>query len=559
MPTYQSASANYSFVTEYASNIEVLYAYSETDPFVEYTTVSYRYTDGVDGTKNVVGCRAAATQDILNNLPDWMAMRDKHDSVGQDLVHSWGCNLEDARTLFNEYRRDQFLSTAETYFDIHAGMSELSFNEEKVYSADLRNILFNSSFSMRGYARAQKPEGWSVRRDALDNLTFSEEQAIFGRNAVRMVDSVEIKQTRELAVAGGQITFSTYVKTESDTGESVTTKFDPGEAGLVLVLSYADGTIVSYGVGFPKNTKQEWVRAGLTVNMTKELVSFEAIILNRTSTAMFVHLPMLEGAKRIQSWSPSFEDVPIYLRTPFKSVTGAQVVSTAQDNANPHRIELLEVASEEEFQDVMVPTRITPYAPKENAGQSVNSALGRQVNAFEETHPVQWTVVDGKIKEKSLTAGDVFGTVQPRDLYKDEAGDLFLDVSLSDSDLVVKAVTAIGRHLLVVTWESYAGKDAYYLKVVRPQKVQYEDTFLESVSDLEIPINLNTFGLGAATEDITRIGVCKYLPGVIFIDTTLERRFYYQLKFDYYYADFNVRKLFCRESYLDNNAHLQVI
>ena len=557
--SYYSSTGNYGFTAEYAQGIEVLYSYIEQDPFIAYTTVSYLYSDGVDGVKQIIGKRAPATQAIMNNLPEWMAMRKEHDSVGQTLAHSWGANLEDANDLFNEYRNDQFLSTADHYSDIHMGVSELSFSEEKVYTSDVRNLLFNSSFSMKAFARSQRPEGWGVSRDSLNDLTFSEDESIYGNSAIRLAGGVEMKQARDLKVPGGDITYSIYAKTETDTGAALTRRFDPTDAGLILTIHYADNEVDSFGVGFPKNTKNEWARVGLTVSLTKEVHSFEALIVNRSATPFVVDLPMLEGSKVIQPWSPSIEDTPIALTAPFKSVTGVQVISLGLDNDTVKKIELLELGSEAEFSDVTIPTRVLPYSPPKDSGNSINLALGRQVNFFEEIHPTMWFAEDGKITEKSLTTPDEFGTVQPRDLFKDQNGDLWLDESLSDANLTVKATTVLGNNLLVLTEESYAGKTAYYLKIVKPDKILYEDTRVQSVADLELPLVLNNLGISAVTEDIERIGLSKDIPGVIFVDTTLDRRFYYKLKFDYYYADFGVRKLFCRESYVDDNAHLQII
>jgi hypothetical protein len=559
MATYKATSASYDFTSDYAQGIEVVYSYIETDPYVEYQTVAYSYTDGLTGTENIVGCRAAATQEIMNNLPEWMSMRQLHDSVGQQLTHAWGHNLEEANAQFSEYRKEQFLDTANEVFDLHGSVSELSFNEEKVYTADTRNLLFNSSFSMLSTARLQKPEGWSVRRNSLDDLQMVNTNVVFGSYAVRLANSVELKQTRELHVGGGKLSLSIYAQTLLDTGLSTTARYEATEAGMILVLHYANGDVKSLGVGFLKNTQGAWSRIGMSVTLTGELNSYEVIIVNRTSNAMIVDLPMLEGAGSIRPWTPSFEDVPIYLTTPFKSVTAVQIVSQTLDNAEPKRIELFEASSENEFSDLQVPTRMTPFYPHEDQSPTVSSALGRQVNFFEEVHPVQWVIFNGKILEKSLTKNDHFGTVKPRDLYMDEAGDLYLDMTLSDSDLTVKAVTVLGKYLFAVTEETYAGKTAHYLKVIKPDKIRYEDTYLESISDLLIPINLNTFGSNAQSEDIERIGICRATPGIIFIDTTLDRRFYFKLQYDYYYADFGVRKLFCRESYLDSNAHLQVI
>lgn len=554
------ANAQFTFTRYWGEGVEVLYSYALTDPYLVPLTVAYTYSDETASTDRVIGCRAAATQKIMNNLPMWMHMRQKHDSVGQVLAHAWGCNLEDANSLFNEYRSEQFLATANTYDDVHMGVSELSFSEEKVYDSDFRNILFNSSFSMTGPARLQRPEGWAVSRNALADVSFDKTNSVFGDHGVAITGSMEMKQLREYKMLGGHLTYSIYVKTTSDTGEKLTDKYDPDEAGLIMAVHYADSTVDSFGIGFPKNTANNWARVGLTATITKETHKVEVMVVNRTGVNMVVDLPMLEQTKGIQAWSPSPLDTPIYLNASVKDVTGVQVLKNTLDEISTEKVEVLEVGSEGNFRDVVIPTRIEPFSPKTAPKNSVSQHYGRQITANGETMPVMWTVADNQISEESLTTPDNFVKVIPRDLTMDGSGNLILDTSLTlETDLWVLATTVVGHLLYVVTKETYAGKTARYLKVVKTDKVLYEDTFLESLADLEIPIEIGTFGPEAATEEINRVGTCKALPGVIFIDTTLDRRFYFKLRFDYYYADFGTRKLFCRENYLTENANLQVI
>jgi hypothetical protein len=478
--SYISATGNYSYTAQFAEGVEVAYSYVEKDPFAEHIAVAYSYTDGSTGVIPVVGGRAAYTQQIMNNMPEWMDIRQKHDSVGQKVMHSWAANLEDASELLAQHQLDSFLSTADPYSDIHMSITELSFSEDKVYTPDLRNLLFNSSFSMKSFARSQKPEGWAVGRDSLDNLTFTEDHSIYGPHALRLINGVELSQSRELRVAGGDITFSIYAKTESDTQLKTTVKHEPSDAGIVLVLYYADHDIESYGVGFPKNTLGEWARVGLTVSIPKSVHKFEVFITNRTSDAYIIDLPMLEGSKRIQSWTPSTEDVPIYSDSPFKSVGGVQLLCGSVDRSSVKKVELFELATQDEFEDICIPTRILPYSPLKNSSQSVNRALGRQVNFFEEVLPVSWTAEDGKITEGSLTTPDKFGVVLPRDLYKNKNGVSLLDESLSDANIKVKSTTVVKDCLYIVTKETYAGKTSYYLKFAKVNKINYEDTRIQS-------------------------------------------------------------------------------
>ena len=416
--------------------------------------------------------------------------------------------------------------------------------------------MYNSSFSMEGIKRLNKPEGWKVSRDSLTDITFREDESIYGTHSIGLNGNVQLKQSRELHIQGGSVVFSCYVKTETDTGDPVADKYEPSEAGLVLVLRYADNTVSSLGVGFPKNTKGDWARTALVATVTKELHSYEVMIIKRTTTDYIVDLPMLESGKRVRSWTPSSSDFPKYTNTPFKSVTGVQLLIQDVNNASIRKLELQELASEAEFSDINVPTRIIPFAPKRDGSQTVQFNLGRRVNFHQEIQPTMWSVEGGNIKEASLITPDVFGYTSIVDLFIDQYGESYLETPASST---VKAITVVRDLLYAITEETHAGVTGYYLKIVKPHKIHHEDLFFESISDLSIPIQLNVLGQDAATEDIARIGICQDIPACIFIDTDLDRRFYFKLKYDYYYANFGTRKLFCRESYTDENAQLQVI
>lgn len=553
-----SSSSSYSWDAEFADGIQVLYSYVEKDPTIAPVTISYAYSDGVAGLGRVQGCYPASAQLIANNFPQWMDMRKQKTSTGQKLISSWACNLEDANRLFEEYRKEEFLTKANQYNDIHIGVSELSFDDERVYEAKFRNFLFNSSFSQQAFRRSQRPEGWRVDRDSLNDLTMVDDDTIFGTYALKLDGSVTVKQTRPVVLSGGYLTLSCYVKTVADTAKSTEDRHDPSTAGLIALVTFADGTNESYGVGFPKNTQSAWVRAGITMTLSKEVSTVEVMIVNRSGDAYYADLPMLEASKTMGQWTPSFQDTPIQFGG-LKRVTAAQILKSAPDEMTVKKLEMFEVGSEGDFRNAIVPTRIEVLGGKKPLGQSVNSSLGRQINYHEEIQPVQWVAENGKIREKSLVTPDQWDLVLPRDLYMDENGDVWLDNTLSDDNLVVKAVTSVNNHLYVVTQETYAGKTAYYMKVVRDAKLSPDKTYLESIADIELPIRLSGFGPDSLVDDVSRIGICKNTPGAIFIDTSLGRRYYFQLYYDYYYADFGVRKLFCRENYLSQNAHLQVI
>jgi hypothetical protein len=564
MSNIGSYQGQYSYSSEFGEGIQVLYTYTEVDPLIVGTTVSYAYSDDSTLVDPILGDAPAATQAIMNNLPLWMEMRKDRSSVGQTLVNAWGMNFEKVRKNFIETRNNQFLSSANLERDISAGVTELSFNENKVYEGKFDNLLYNSSFSIEAFKRAQKPEGWNVLRDNLDSLQFDKDHSLFGTHALKLDGTygpVVAKQTREFKVLGGPLTLSIYVQTEEN-GLSITDKYDADEAGLVLIVHYADGEVKSYGTGFPYNTSDSFVKAVVEVNLEKELHSFEVLIVNRNTSVHIVDLPMLSVGNDTKTWTPSFFDVPAWERGAISTVAGVQVLRDHQPSDIVKKTEVFGVSSEAIFRGTTIPTRIERYFPTKDAGLKLDMSLGRHVSYYEEELPIMWPALDGKISESSVLTPDVYNSLLPADLYITEDGTAALDMTLvDDSDNVsVKATTVVDDTLYVVTQETYAGKTRYYLKFVSTHKLTFEATYLESLGDLILDMDLDAdFGLEAETEDIDSIGVCKNIPHVIFVDTTRNRRLYFKLFFDYYYADFGTRKLFCREQYINKGAHLQVI
>jgi hypothetical protein len=555
--------------------VGVYYAYTPVSPDIDHTTIAYIYSGGGILSDEVIGYRAAATQKIMNNFPQWMEMRQQHDSEGQKLVHSWGRHLEDTTNLYSEYRSEEFLETADQYDDVDLGIAELSFEEERVYEPEFRNLLFNSSFNMAAADRYQRPEGWTVRRDNLDTVSLVKEASLFGNQGI-LLDGInggaEIKQSRNITLAAGRLNASVYVKVisnqedigscpECDTDDLVTAIYPAGDAGLILVLNYADGTTKSFGVGFPNHTDGGWVRASFSSPVEKELHKFEFIIVNRIVAKFYIDLPQLEINGKASAWTPGISDMPIHSDERTRSVSAVQVLLGTPETQAVDKIELFPLGTEDEFKTVRVPTRVEPFSPPDNPLTTINDSFGRQINYLGETMPTVWQTFNGVIREKALRSEDKFGDVLPADLYMDEDGGRFIDRSAIDaSTTTVKATTVYKGWLLAVTEESYGGKTDHYLKITKPVKVQYEDDFVQSYGDIRLKLNLGTsFGLNSISENINRLGICKNIPNAIFIDTDLNRRFYLKLRFDYFYADFASRKVFTRENYSAQNGHLQVM
>jgi hypothetical protein len=529
-----------------------------------FTAPSYTYEETTDLVDPVVGCRSASTQKIANNLPQWMELRQKHTSNGQKLINAWACELESSIDYYKETKQEQFLSTSDTYIDVDAAVSELAFDEFRVYEPEFRNMLFNSSFSMKAPSRYSKPSGWSVSRDHINSLQFSPACSLFGDHGI-LLDGVSgdciLKQERKAnSLSTGFVNASVYFKTPSNrlaTDEAYSGK----STGIVLTVTYADYAISTFTLGFLKNTEGEWIRASFSAPIDREIHKFEFTIINSSSQKIYIDLPQLELSTTATAWTNGPKDFPAYSSAANRSANGVQVLFRASDETSVEKLEILPVASETEFRDVKVPTRLVAFSPKENPNNRASTIQGRQVNYFGEVMTTAWNVVDGQIKEESFSTHDAFGSVLPRDLILDSTGEKKSDKSaITGSTIVVKASTVTSGWLYVITKETFAGTTGYYLKVCKTDKVNYEDDFIQSYGDLKLEISLGTsFGIGSSPEDIIRLGICKDIPNAIFVDTDLNRRLYFKMKFDYFYADFTSRKIFLRENYTAQNGYLQVL
>jgi len=547
-----------------SENIGEYYTYSTSSPFLGNITISTKLVDNsITSIKPRYGCRAYSTQKIMNNLPAWMEMRKNHESIAQQLTHAWGKELDDTISLYNEYRANQFIGTSDTFCDISTGISDLSFSEYKVYEPRLVNLLFNSSFSIKGAARLQKPEGWHVERDELNALSFYTEDTLFGENSLLLdgsIGEVVLKQSREYTQSGGSLNLSIFVKTIGSTG-STTSKVQEHKGGIILVLQYADGETRSYGIGFPNNTQDKWARATFSVEVTKKIFKYEVLIINRTAYIYAVDLPQLEVGKSATNWTPSLYDTPIFLNSNVRHMAAVQVLLGKSDGAI-NKLELLAINSSDEFKDTIIPTRIEAATIVDNPRHSFNLEYLQEVTYGKEELPTKWVVYNNKIRQQSITTPDVYGEeMLPVDLYMNEDGVLLLNTYDADNgNISVCALTIYNNWMFVVTKESYMGSTKYVLKFVRPGKLTYDDVYLQSFGDIELPLDLaGNPQLDEPEDTITRIGICKNIPFTIFIDTDLRKRFYFSMKYDYTYADFRQRKLYCRENYVANGSRLQVV
>jgi hypothetical protein len=541
--------------------VAIYYPYDvATTTIGSFTAPSLTYVIATDTTDLFVGCRAPYTQKILNNLPQWMKMRQSHNGIGQKLVHSWACNLEDSYEYFSEIKANQFIDTADIYRDIHTSVSELSFGDNTIYTPEFRNFLYNSSFSIKGIARHGAPDGWGHSRNIASAISLDTKEALFGTYCVKMVGSTYLRQSRKLTISAGHLNFSAYIKT-LDTALDETELYTVSQSALVIDLTFADGTTESHGIGLPKNTVGKWVRGSFSVEITKELNKYDVYVINTTTETLYVDMLQLEANSIATAWTNSISDMPPYSKSRIRSTNSLQILSSSEDDQSVTKVEPISLSSEEEFRDHSIPTRIEGFSPKNTPNHSSSSRLGRQINFYKEVLPTVWNPFENAIQEESYLTRDVFVSVHPADLYTDYLGGLKLDkTAITASEILVKATVTHNNWLYVITQETFAGETYFYLKVCKAKKIAYEDTYVPSYGDLKLNINLgSSFGLNSLPESIASMGICKNIPNAIYIDTDKNRRLYFKLKYDHFFADFASRKLFFREDYSAHHGHLQIL
>ena len=557
--------SQYSISPIVSNGIEIIYSYNVIDPVVSYIDFAYRYSDP-DLTNLIdffVGRKAPYTQQILNNLPPWMEMRKNYNSNGSLLVNAWGQNLERIVDQYALLRQDQFLFTADLYSDVKISVSELASKGQKIYQPVFNNILYNSSFSIKAPARFNKPLGWSVDKDA-DSVSFDPDNSIFGSHGISLdgtIGASQLNQTRTVAIASGPITFSIFIKTALDTGLSSGDRWESQEAGLIMSIWYNDNTVETFGVGFSKNTSNSWSRTSLTATLARETYKIEVHIVNRSDYKYIVDCPFLCVGNEVTEWTPNNLDVLPYTSALVRTIAGVQVLFDSLDTISSKKIEVFPISSENEFRYIKVPTRIEPIVLNKDSSKFFNHLYSRHINALEELMPTAWGAYNGYIRETSYTSPDILSDRKPADLVMTEEGDLYFDKGLiEDNNTEVKAVCSYEDILYVVTKETYNDNVIHCLKIVEPRVISYTDTYMPSVGDVEIPIQLGTsFGPQSSSEEVTAIGICKAMPNCIFIDTSLDRRLYYRLFYDYFYADYGVRRVYCRENYSKDSGRLQII
>ncbi len=519
--------------------IPIRYSYRPSSISVDDFSVAYSYASqcGDELEDPLVGFKAASTQTITNNLPSWMKMRQEIDSQGWMFVNSWGMLLEKVVEDVVENTCNMFLETADrkqrdrlSYFDINT-----------IYNSSFRNLLFNSSFSIRDISRNKLPAGWTSygKSGALLSLT---KKALIGYS-VELTDSL-ISQTVYISSVVDYLTASVYYLLP-DAGSTLK---------LVISVEKLDGSYVSNEVTVTTRSN-EWRRLVTFLDIRDEIYKAKLTIV-ATGSAVFVSAPQLEQGNSASFWTRSIKDRPAWISTDLVKFGIIQAINTISDSS---KTPIYPVGQEQEFLQIEIPTRVTLKSARNNNITLQNTQeYGRRITYQNELFPTQWIASNSKILEMSSapTTWDKFGEYDIKELRYTSDG--LYGVKQTCGVIITPLKSVIRKKvLLVICKEEKDGVYYYTLKITKPKVPPNGQTYLESLTDLEISIPLqNIYGTNQVEEIISSIGLDSTDDRILVVNTNTGRQFTYRLWFDYYYYSTTENRLFFLEEY--GKAKIQI-
>ena len=501
--------------------------------------IAYSYSstceDELDNRQ--VGFRSPATQEIVNNLPQWMCMRQSKDSKGWKLVNSWGMSIERVNEYANYGLRNLFLATADRKQRslLYKGTVEA---KEVFNLTASRNLLLNSAFSMRDCVRTRLPYAWTDYRVGPQRAMIASSNTVSGTHSLKLTAGGSISQLREYSSTSPNYTLSFYYR-------PLTTC----NLRAVIILEGIDGK--SYSSEISVNSADlRWQRTSLSVDCPVQIFRYQVVIKNMTGEFLIDCL-QLEKGDTATEWQASDEDKPFFVDNtlPFK-----QAQALTKDN----KIAIYPVGDTEEFKFIRIPTRVERRIPENiDLEPFGDAAFTRVVSFHNNSYPCAWAVANNKIQQRDANNEyEVFKQFDLRDVRFFQGRGVGTVESTCNQNIELLTSAVYGDVLFLVSKETYRDTTVRALKIVIPRDPPNGETYLESLTDIEINIPLE-YELGAGTnEEISSIGFSEVDSSWMVVNTTKGRRFYYKLYFDYYFVDFSTRAIYTLEDY--GNSQIQI-
>jgi hypothetical protein len=519
----------------------VRYAYGQKELSTAQLPIVYDYGSQHIESYNppIEGYHAPATQAILNNLPQWMKMRQDVTSTGWQLVNSWGQNLEDVLSSVNDALPDKFLSSADIKVRSLLRYTDIT-DPELLNNRQFDNLLFNSSFSLRGLARHKMPAGWVDYDSDSSDVSTNNYKSFICPKTISIGNVGKFGQTVYLDnLSIENLTSSIYILADTHNIDIT----------LITSIEKIDGTSVMKQSKLTSRSR-EWRRLVHTLDINEQVYRVQFIVISNCSAKVYFNAPKLEISSEATTWTRSPQDTLSYVdgAAPFSLISAIGNFGTNTEKTN-----IFTVATEEDFLSISIPTRIESEIINsyEDLEPFQNNIFGRKVSFLNEVFDTQWGILDNKIVLRSFsnTEFDVFKEYSLKDLSLNEelTYGVFSETDLSITPLIL---CVKDHNLFILCKEEYYGESLYTIKIVRAREPSGNLGYLESIVDFEIqiPININQF-FNEVEEQPTTLAFSEIDPSVMVITTNLSRQFYCRLYYDYAYYLPESQRLYIIEEY----------
>lgn len=526
----------------------IRYSYGQDEITTNNIVLSYSYGSSLytEITPAFEGFKAASTQQILNNMPQWMEARQSYNSNAWKLVNSWAMGLENV--IENTYKNIESITLNTSDLTTLSQLSYVDIKSKEILEAKrFRNLLFNSAFSIRDCSIYKLPAGWENYNLEDQNFTLDYNSASPG--VVALVSTTGRFKVGQQVIVNNVLINKLYV--------SVYIKSNASDVDVTSYISIElmNGRSIA-GYAKLNNRSTEWVRLVLPLNINDQVYRINYTISSNSSGTVYISAPQIE-TEMLTNWTNNINDsLPFYSNTPrFNAVFAVPEESTLK------KTPIFQIADQTDFLDAAIPTRIEKsIVPYKDLAPYATQAYGRKVTELSEVIRTEWAVVEDQIVERSVspTAWDIYGRFDIKDLR------FFEDLAYGTRDnsllTITPIATAIHRELLfVLCKEEYINKTYRTLKIMKPIAPPNGATYLESIIDFDLDLNFDIdLGLNQlADEEVSSIGFSELDPSWLVINTTANVRYYYRVYYDYCYFNNLNNRLYTLEKY--NNAKIAVI
>ncbi len=473
------------------------------------------------------------TQRINNNLPQWHIGRRERTSNWARVVNSYfGQALADYKREEVRAFRNFFIQTAHLDEVDLIRVLQLPPGIDLSVPTENLNKLRNSGFFLRS-----RPDKVGDAWEHSGTVTV-DSVALFGATspALRPVSlgSAAVVQTvnTDAWPASSSRTISAWYRIESWAGGSV-----PSDShGLMLDVTYADGTTQTFRSALDVHTSDQWKRVSLTVTPTKAVAEYDVRVATARSAAFDIDVPVRIDAFQVEiggtakSWQPSIFDRPNWFSTPLPPLFQL-------DADYP----VFLTTTMADFYQHAVPTRAELYRIDQRTNEaSRGGGIGRSTDFFKVRWSYTWDVdtTNNKVRKIGVNPQDIYALFDLAFFTQNDDGNVF---ETGVSGLTYRCVTLFGRWLWVVhDMVDLEGNTVTALSLCDPQVPYPSPTYLESKYTLTLPV---TPGL-----DYHKLEVRFEDPQHLYLSTPTHE-FVVRLQYDYGIADPDTFEVFLRESY----------